>query len=127
MERYLLSIYQPDGEAPPPEALAPVMAKVNAVLDEAKAAGAWEFNGGLQPAGSATVVRAQGGRMLVTDGPYAETKEHVGGFLIVRAVDLASALEWARKLAQALTLEGPGDRVPGLPIEVRAFHSESEH
>ena len=121
MNQYLLSIYQPDGVAPPPDALARVMERVNAVIDEAKGSGAWVFNGGLQPPGAATVVQVRRGQPVATDGPYAETKEHIGGFMIVRAADRGAALEWARKLARALTLERAGDSVPGLPIEVREF------
>ncbi len=59
--------------------------------------------------------------MVVTDGPFAETKEHIGGFMIIKAPDLDAALEWARKTAQALTIAGRGD---GLPIEVRPFQGE---
>lgn len=116
MKQYLLTIYQPDGGAPPPEALEKIMREVGALIDETKAAGAWVFNGGLQPPGAARVVRSRGGDTLVTDGPYIETKEHVGGFIIVKAADLDSALEWAGKLARA---------VAPLPIEVRAFHAEA--
>ena len=119
MTQYLLSIYQPDGPPPPPELLAVVMRDMAALIDEAKAAGAWVFNGGLYPPGTATVVRARRGDLLVTDGPYAEGKEHVGGFMIVQAPDLDGALVWARKLAKALTLEG---QERGLPVEVRPFH-----
>jgi hypothetical protein len=117
MAQYLLSIYQPDGVAPPPEALAPVMHNVQALIDETKKAGAWVFNGGLHPSGSATVVRVKDGDMLRTDGPYAEGKEHIGGFMIVKAPNLDGALEWARKLSRALTLPGQAN---SLPIEVRA-------
>src|SRR5919106_6600674 len=85
MKQYLLSIYQPDGETPPPEVLADVMRNVNALIDETKAAGVWVFNGGLHPPGSATVVRAQNGEILTTDGPYVEGKEHIGGFIIIKA------------------------------------------
>ena len=116
MTQYLLSIYQPDGVVPPPEALAPVMRSVGALIDEAKKAGAWVFNGGLHPASTATVVRVKDGDVLLTDGPYAEGKEHIGGFMIVKAADLDGALAWARKLARALTLPGHTD---SLPIEVR--------
>jgi hypothetical protein len=111
MKTYLLSIQQPDGPPPPPERLGPIMRDVQAMLAETKAAGAWVFNGALAPASAATVVRVQGGAPLLTDGPYVEAKEHVGGFMIVRAEDLDGALRWAEKLARATTL----------PIEVRPF------
>jgi len=112
MKQYLLSIYQPDGGVPPPDVLEKVMRDVNALVAETKAAGAWVFNGGLHPPTTATVVRHQDGGFLVTDGPYTEGKEHIGGFVIVRAPDLDGALGWARKLAHAVT---------GLAIEVRPF------
>ena len=121
MKQYLLSIYQPDGEAPPPEALATVMRDVNALVEQTKAAGVWVFNGGLHPPGTATVVRMNAGEALITDGPFAEGKEHVGGFLILKVQDLDAALDWARKLARALTLPGR-EREGGLPIEVRPFN-----
>lgn len=111
MTQYLLSIYQPDGGTPPPEVLQKVMRDVGALIDETKAAGAWVFNGGLHPPSTATVLRQADGEILTTDGPYAEGKEHVGGFVIVKARDLDEALEWGRRLA----------RVIALPIEVRPF------
>jgi hypothetical protein len=116
--QYLLSIYQPDGEAPPPEALAPVMQQLSALISDAKRTGAWVFNGGLHPPGTATVVRYRAGDVLVTDGPFAEGKEHIGGFLVVTAADLDGALDWARRLARILTLDPQG---PGLAVEVRPF------
>ena len=114
MKQYLLSIYQPDGEPPPPEVLLKVMRDVNALIAETKASGSWVFNGGLHPPSTATVVRLQDGELLITDGPYAEGKEHIGGFLVVKAPDLDVALDWARKAALAITL----------PIEVRPFKGE---
>jgi hypothetical protein len=114
MKQYLLSIVQPDGEPPPPEVLAKVMREVDAVMQEIKANGAWVFNGGLHPPSTATVVRLQDGDVFMTDGPFAEGKEHIGGLTIIKAPDLDSALEWARKLARAITL----------PIEVRPFQGE---
>jgi len=114
MKQYLLSIYQPDGGTPPQEVLARVMRDVDALIQETKAAGVWVFNGGLHPPSTATVVRYNAGEVLVTDGPYAEGKEHIGGFIIIRAPDLDAALEWARKAARAITL----------PIEVRPFQGE---
>ncbi len=121
MKQYLLSIYQPDSGTPPPEVLEWVMRNVNALVQETKAAGVWVFNGGLHPPTTATVVRIQRGGVVVTDGPFAETKEHIGGFIIIKVPDLDAALEWARKTAQALTIAGRGD---GLPIEVRPFQGE---
>ncbi|MGH2351896.1 MAG: YciI family protein [Chloroflexota bacterium] len=120
MKHYLLSIQQPDGEPPPPEVLEPVMQEVEAFNRELKAAGVWVFAGGLHPPSTATVVRLQDGEMLITDGPYIEGKEHVGGHSIITAPDLDAALEWARKLARALTL----DQRAGLPVEVRPFQGE---
>jgi hypothetical protein len=118
MKQYSLSIYQPDGVVPPPQLLEPVMRNMHALVQEAKDAGVWVFNGGLQPPDTATVVRIQKGDALVTDGPYVEGKEHVGGFLIIKAPDLDAALEWARKMARGLMLPGHTD---SLPIEVRPF------
>ena len=87
------------------------MRDVAALVEEIKAAGAWVFNGGLHAASTATVVRLQDGEVLLTDGPFAEGKEHVGGLLIIEAPDLDAALAWASRAARATTL----------PIEVRPF------
>jgi hypothetical protein len=116
MKLYLLSIYQPDGDPPPPAILERVMRDVDTLNQELRAAGAWVFAGGLHPPSTATVVRLRDGDLLMTDGPFAEGKEHLGGFTIVKAPDLDAALEWGRKLAQATTL----------PIEVRPFQGEVE-
>jgi hypothetical protein len=99
-----------------------IMAKVNALVEEAKAAGAWVFNGALHAPSTATVVRLNRGDVLITDGPYTEGKEHVGGFLIVKAPDLDAALAWGRKLAGVL-----GSGVDSLPVEVRPFRDEAEN
>ena len=104
MKQYLLSIYQPDGEPPPPADLEKIMQRVYAVRDEMKAAGAWVFAGGLHAPGTATVVRVRDGDVLTTDGPFTEGKEHIGGFSVINAPDLDAALEWGRKLARATTL-----------------------
>ena len=114
MPQYLLSVYQPDGPTPPPETMDRIVADLDALNQEMRAAGAWVFSGGLHPPSTATVVRVQGNQTLTTDGPFAEGKEHVGGFTIVRAPDLDAALEWGRRLAAATTL----------PIEVRPFQDE---
>jgi hypothetical protein len=116
MKRYLLSIYQPDGDPPPREILDRVMQDVGVLIDEIKAKGAWVFNGGLHPPSTATVVRLREGELLMTDGPYTEGKEHIGGFIIIKAPDLDAALEWGRKTARATTL----------PIEVRPFQDQAE-
>jgi len=109
MTQYLLSVYQPDGPPPPPEILGDIMRDVDAVDQEIKDAGAWVFTARLHLASTATVMQVRDGEVLTTDGPYAEGKEHIGGFTIVEAPDLDAALEWGRKFAEATTL----------PIEVR--------
>lgn len=114
MKQYLLNIFQPDGPPPPAEVLSKIMDQVGAMLAETKAAGAWVFNGGLTAPSSSTVVRFREEGALITDGPFAEAKEHIGGFVVVRAADLDAALEWGKKLSRATTL----------PIEVRPFHGE---
>lgn len=118
MKQYLLSIYQPDGPPPPDLDLQRIMRDVHALRHEMQRAGAWVFSGGLHDASTATVVRVTGGDALMTDGPFTEGKEHLGGFTIVKAADLDGALDWARKLATVLT---------PLAIEVRPFHDESTH
>ena len=88
------------------------VAQVDAFNNELNAAGAWVFAGGLHPASSATVLRAAtGGDVSMTDGPYAETKEQMGGFWVIEAAELDAALEWARKAA--IACEGP--------VELRPF------
>jgi hypothetical protein len=121
MTQYLLTIYQPDGP-PPPAVMArmdEIMANVDALVQETKDAGVWVFHAGLHDPSTATVVRINGGEVLLTDGPYAEGKEHVGGFLIIKAPDLDAALAWARKLAAVLS-----HGTESLPIEVRPFQDE---
>ena len=112
MTQYLLTVVEPTGEGvPAPEGLDAIMKDVDAVDREMHDAGVWVFAGGLHDPSTATVLRPTGGDVLVTDGPFAEGKEHVGGFSIVDVADLDAALEWGRRLARATTL----------PIEVRPF------
>ena len=111
MARYLLSIYQPDGPALPPEELGPIMRGVDALTADMRAAGVWVFAAGLHPASTATVLRAKDGAVLMTDGPFTEGKEHLGGFSIIEVPDLDAALAWGTRLARATRL----------PIEVRPF------
>jgi hypothetical protein len=110
MTQYLLTVFQPEGELPEAD-LQAIMRDVDAVDQEMRDAGVWVFAGGLHPPSTATVLRPRGDEVLITDGPFAEGKEHVGGFTIIEADDLDTALGWGRKLAEATTL----------PIEVRPF------
>ena len=119
--RYLLSVYQPDGPIPAPEDLARIGRDLEVLHADLRAAGSWVFAGGLHPASTATVVRLQDGEVLTTDGPFAEGKEHLGGFTIITAPDLDVALDWGRRLARAISLDGRD----GLPIEVRPFQPEA--
>ena len=102
MTQYLLSIYQPDGPIPEPEVLEKVMRELQAVNAEMQAAGVWVFAVGLHPPETATVVKASRGEVLVTDGPFTEGKEHLGGFTVIEVEDLDAALHWARKVATVL-------------------------
>jgi hypothetical protein len=111
MTQYLLSVYQPDGPPSREIDLEAMGRELGALNDEMRAQGAWVFSGGLHDAAIATVVRARGHEVLVTDGPFTEGKEHLGGFTIVRAPDLDAALVWARRLTE----------ITALPIEVRPF------
>jgi hypothetical protein len=112
MTRYLLALYRDYAVPLSPERSRQVWADVNALGDKMTEAGAFVFKSGLRGGPeSATVVRQSGGDFLITDGPYAETKEHLAGFWIIDAADLDAALEWA-KLAAAAEL---------MPIEVRPF------
>ncbi len=114
MKMYLLSVYQPDGPIPPPEVLERIMRDLATINQELKATGSWVFAGGLHEPSTATVVRAKGGEVLMTDGPFVEGKEHIGGFTIIKAPNLDVALRWGQRLAQATTL----------PVEVRPFQGE---
>ena len=118
MAKYLLSLHSVEGEAGPSmtdEEMHSYMGQIHVLEDEMKSAGAWVFGGALHGPDTATVVRNQGGEVLTTDGPFAEAKEHLGGFYIVEAGDLDAALAWASKTAECIKR----------PIEVRPFmHTE---
>jgi hypothetical protein len=116
MTQYLISVHHGDDYAPAADEIQQIMADVDALNGEIKSAGAWVFAGGLHPASTATVLQARDGEVLVTDGPFAEGKEHIGGFWIVEAPDLDAALEWGRK----------GTIACRLPVEVRPFQDEPE-
>jgi hypothetical protein len=112
MANYLLSVQYPaDRTQPAAEDLEIIGKNIGAVRQEMVDAGVWVFGGGLAPAASATVVEARGDDKLVTDGPFAEGKELLGGLCVIDVPDLDAALEWAEKQSRATTV----------PIEVRPF------
>ncbi|HVL98655.1 MAG TPA: YciI family protein [Egibacteraceae bacterium] len=114
MTQFLLSVYYPEGATqPPPAELEQIIRDTEVFHEEAKAAGVWVFGGGLHDASSATVVNVRGGQVLTTDGPFAETKEQLGGFSVLDLPDLDAALAWAEKASRATTC----------PIEVRPFQN----
>ncbi len=117
MTQYLLSVHMVEGEpVPPPDVIAEMYKNVDVFNEEVKAAGAWVFAGGLHPADTATTVRVTNGEVVTTDGPFAETKEQLGGFWVIEAADLDAALAWAAKGSAAC--QGP--------VEVRPFQDEPE-
>ena len=97
MKQYLLSIYQPDGDLPAPEVLEKIASEVRAVQEEMRAAGAWVFSGGLHASSTATVLDTRTDGMPMTDGPYVEGKEHIGGLVIIKAESLDEALAWGER------------------------------
>jgi hypothetical protein len=117
MKQYLLAVHEVEG-APvrSAEETQRSFGQVDKVNRELQAAGAWVFAGGLLPSDSATVVRAENGRTTMTDGPFAETKEQLGGFWVLRCADLDEALAWAARCAEACMG----------PVEVRPFADEPE-
>jgi len=112
MIRYLVAIHHPDNYDSSREDEA-MHRDIDVLNDEMTAAGIRVFVGGLAPASSAKSIRAQpSGKTLVTDGPYLETKEHIGGFWVLEAASLDEALAWGRKAAVACRA----------PVEVRPFN-----
>ncbi len=98
MSQYLLSVHNVEGEPmPAPEVIQQMFADVEAFNEELRQTGAWVFACGLHPADTATVVLAKDDEVLITDGPFAETKEHLGGFWIVDVADLDAALALAAR------------------------------
>ena len=119
MAKYLLSVHSVEGEVGGPmteEEMQGFMGRVGALEEEMKSAGAWLFGGALHEADTATVVRVSDGEVLTTDGPFAEAKEHLGGFYIIEADNLDAAIAWASKTTVAVSK----------PIEVRPFRHVSE-
>ncbi len=116
MKQYLMSVYHPEDQTLPQEDMDAIGADVDALNDEIRKAGAWVFAGGLFPSSTATTLRVKNGEVITTDGPFAEGKEHVGGFWVIKAADLDEALRWGARATQACRV----------PIEVRPFADESE-
>jgi hypothetical protein len=115
MPQYLVAIHHPEGYDGSAEGEA-MERDIDALNEEMEAAGARIFAGGLSAASGAKSLRAQpGGKVLITDGPFLETKEHVGGFWILEAANLDEALEWGRKAVIACRV----------PVEVREFLSRT--
>jgi len=114
MKQYLLSVYNVEGPTPAAGEMEQIYKSVDAFNTELQTSGAWVFAGGLHPADTATVVRVNDGDILTTDGPFAETKEQLGGFWIVKAADLDAALALAAQGATACRK----------PVEVRPFQEE---
>jgi hypothetical protein len=117
MKQYLLSVHSVEGAPrPPDEEIQHRYQDVAAFNEELQATGVWVFGGGLHPASTATVVRAQGGDVLTTDGPFAEGKEHIGGFWVIKAADLDAALSVATAASRACHEA----------VEVRPFQEDAE-
>ena len=112
MKQYMLAVHSVEGEPTPSDDQRQILfAQVDRVNAELQSAGAWVFGGGLLAPDTATVVRVQGGATTMTDGPFAETKEQLGGFWVIQCKDLDEALAWAEKCAEACMN----------PVEVRPF------
>ena len=115
MPEYLLSVHNVEGRPmPEPDVLQEMFAAVDAFNADLQASGVWVFAGGLQEADVATVVDGTGSEVVMTDGPFAETKEHIGGFWIVEVPDLDAALDLAAK----------GSKACQGKVEVRPFQVE---
>jgi hypothetical protein len=117
MKQYLLAVHGiEDAPAPDPDEMQLAYAQVEVFNQRLQEAGALVFGGGLMPPSTATVVRMQEGKAVLTDGPFTETKEQLGGFWIIQAQDLDEALAWSAQAATACRE----------PVEVRPFQDESE-
>ena len=115
MTQFMVAIHHPDDFEPFSES-EQTARDIDALNDEMKAAGVVVFVGGMQPAGTARSVRVRDGKSVVSDGPYLETKEHIGGFWVLDVASRDEALEWGKKAAIACRA----------PVEVRGFFSAAE-
>jgi hypothetical protein len=114
MTHYLLSVHSVEGEVREPmtdEEMQQSHRQLGILEQEMKSAGAWVFSGRLHEPDTATVVRMSAGEAVTTDGPFVESKEHLGGFYVIQAADLDAALVWASRVTEAIKV----------PIEVRPF------
>ena len=118
MTQYLMSVHGNEEmyAAVPPEEMQKMYAQVDVFNAELIRVGAFVFGGGLNPASTATVVTSKNGETVTTDGPYMDTKEHIGGFWVITAPDLDAALVWAAKASAACMS----------PVEVRPFQAEPD-
>jgi len=117
MKQYLLAVHHDgSGGVPSTDEMQQIYKAVDVFNAELRAKGIWVFAGGLCPPDTATVVRVTNGDVITTDGPFAETKEQLGGFWVIKADDLDAALAWAAKGAEACQN----------PVEVRPFQDEPE-
>jgi hypothetical protein len=114
LKHYMLSANRPDDLDIEPPVLEAFLQKFDALMQEMKAAGAWVFHGGLEEANTARVVQLKDDEVVTIDGPLAEDKSSLAGFVVIKAPDMDSALEWGRKLARLA-------QVTKLPVEVRPF------
>jgi hypothetical protein len=114
MGHYMLSVHSVQGEIREPmtnEEMQRSHEQLGILEQEMKSTGAWVFSGRLHEPDTATVVRLSAGAVVTTDGPFVESKEHLGGFYVIQAADLDAALSWASKVTEAISR----------PIEVRPF------
>src|SRR5262249_46882092 len=114
MARYMLSVHsvEDDGRAPlTAEEMERNWRQVQIIEADMKSTGSWVLSGRLHDLDTATVVRVANDEILTTDGPFAEAREHLGGFYMIEANDLDAALGWAAKVTRCI----------GVPIEVRPF------
>ena len=111
VKKYLLAVQLDESAPESEEEMREQLARTAEVTAEMRAAGSWVFVGGLLSSHATTVVRPGDGTTTITDGPFAETKEQLGGFWVIQCDDLDQALAWGEKCALAC----------GRPIEVRPF------
>ena len=117
MKQYLLTVNHTEGApAPSEDEMQRIFKDVDALNAEMQSGGTWVFAGGLHPPATSTVVRVSDGEIVTTDGPYAESKEYIGGFWVIRAADLDDALAWAARATRACAV----------PVEVRPFQEDAQ-